>query len=36
MGLVNMYKYGSALRQLGFDVDTTIATLAQFDNRRKY
>lgn len=29
----NMYKYGSALRQLGFDVDTTIATLAQFDKQ---
>lgn len=29
----NMYKYGSALRQLGFDVDTTVATLAQFDKQ---
>lgn len=26
-----MYKYGSALRQMGFDVDSTIATLAAFE-----
>lgn len=29
----NMYKYGSALRQMGFDADATIATLAQFDKQ---
>ena len=28
-----MYKYGSALRQIGFDVDTTIAVLAQFEKQ---
>ena len=26
-----VYKYGSALRQMGFDVDSTIATLAAFE-----
>ncbi len=29
----HMYKYGSALRQIGFDVDTTIAVLAQFEKQ---
>jgi TP901 family phage tail tape measure protein len=29
----NMYKYGSALRQMGFDADAAIATLAQFDKQ---